>query len=162
MAKFYVESISGKGDDSGFVMEVDSMQCYSDESRYKRITKAEYERKHESYCRKMLKKFLKPGQVVYTVLRHVSASGMQRRIDAYTVHKGRLVYLSGYAEGVTGYKRGANGQGLVMGGCGMDMGFQLVYSMGLGIWPKGTRKPHGMRNGEPDSNGGYALKHEWI
>ncbi len=52
--------------------------------------------------------------------------------------------------------------GIRIGGYGMDMGFSLVYSLGQKLWPKGTPKPHGKRNGEPDSAGGYALKHEWL
>ncbi|ARK07586.1 hypothetical protein LAV_00211 [Sphingobium phage Lacusarx] len=53
-------------------------------------------------------------------------------------------------------------QGIRIGGCGMDMGFSLVYDLGNTLWPKGTRKPHGTLNGKPDKSGGYALKHEWL
>jgi hypothetical protein len=53
-------------------------------------------------------------------------------------------------------------QGIKVGGCGMDMGFHLVYSLGSTLWPKGTPKPHGTSNGEPDRAGGYALKKEWL
>lgn len=28
--------------------------------------------------------------------------------------------------------------------------------------PDGAPAPHGTRNGEPDTAGGYALKHEWL
>lgn len=52
--------------------------------------------------------------------------------------------------------------GIKIGGCGMDMGFALVYNLGCTLWPKGTPKPHGTRNGAPDSAGGYALKQEWL
>jgi len=43
-----------------------------------------------------------------------------------------------------------------------DMGFQIVYQLGQRMWPDGTPKPHGRRNGQPDSAGGYALKHQWL
>uniref|UniRef100_A0AB74UFV0 Uncharacterized protein n=1 Tax=Caulobacter phage BL57 TaxID=3348355 RepID=A0AB74UFV0_9VIRU len=52
--------------------------------------------------------------------------------------------------------------GIKVGGCGMDMGFHLVYSLGRTLWPNGTPKPHSTRNGEPDRDGGYALKKEWL
>lgn len=52
-------------------------------------------------------------------------------------------------------------QGIKVGGCGMDMGFHIVYGLGSTLWPKGTPRPHGTRNGEPDRDGGYALNHEW-
>lgn len=117
----------------------------------------------EQHAHAMLLKMLKPGDTVYTVLRHVSKSGMQRRIDCYTIGKDRrLQYLSGYMEALGIAKRGRKDQGLVVNGCGMDMGFHLVYGLGATLWPNGTKKPHGMRNGEPDLAGGYALKHEWI
>lgn len=110
--------------------------------------------------RDYLLKFLKPGSKVITVLRNVSRSGMSRRIDLYTVYKGDMVYLSHAAAVVMGYPRPTDG--IKVGGCGMDMGFHLVYNLGKTLWPKGTPKPHGSRNGEPDSDGGYALKHSWL
>jgi hypothetical protein len=52
--------------------------------------------------------------------------------------------------------------GITIGGCGMDMGFELVYQLGYALWPNGTPAPHGTRNGEPDTNGGYALRQRWL
>ena len=52
--------------------------------------------------------------------------------------------------------------GLRVSGCGMDMGFHVVYNLGYALWPDGTPEPHGTRNGAPDSDGGYALKHRWL
>lgn len=109
-----------------------------------------------------LRKILKPGDTVYTVLRHVSSSGMTRRIDLYVIRKNALMYLSGYAAKAIGLRRHRTREGIVVGGCGMDMGYHLVYELGAVLWPKGTPKPHGRRNGEPDSEGGYALHHKWI
>lgn len=113
------------------------------------------------YCRRELKKLLKPGATVLCILRHVSASGMSRRIDLYTIKRNELIYLSAYAADLAGDKLSDKG-GIVVGGCGMDMGCHLVHCLGARIWPKGTRKPHGKRNGEPDHEGGYALRQEWI
>lgn len=112
-------------------------------------------------ARKELLETLKPGSKVYTVLRHVSASGMSRRIDLYTIENNEPRYLSGYAAKVMGMKLHKDG-GIVVGGCGMDMGFHLVYELGSALWPKGTPEPHGTRNGTPDRDGGYALKHHWL
>jgi hypothetical protein len=56
----------------------------------------------------------------------------------------------------------ADNGGIIIGGCGMDMGFALVYNLGSTLWPNGTPEPHGTRNREPDSDGGYALKHNWV
>jgi len=104
-----------------------------------------------------LHELLKPGDTILCVLRHVSKSGMSRRIDFYTQN---LDYLSHSFAVVRGDAEPKNG--LRVDGCGMDMGFSVVYSLGYKLWPEGTDTPHGTRNGEPDSNGGYALKHRWL
>ena len=44
-----------------------------------------------------------------------------------------------------------------MGGWGYSKSFQIGYSLGCALWPNGTPEPHGTRNGEPDSAGGYAI-----
>jgi hypothetical protein len=117
-------------------------------------------------ARARLLTMLKPGDRVYTVLRHVSASGMSRRISlvvATTDHDGKpaVTSIDWLAARLLSYRQHDRG-GLVVGGCGMDMGFHLVYALGSALWPDGTPEPHGRRNGEPDTAGGYALRHEWL
>lgn len=111
---------------------------------------------------KALRRYLKPGRKVYTILNHCSSSGMSRAISLAVSYKGEVVKLDYWASRAMGYPIDRNHGGLKVGGCGMDMGFHLVYSLGQTVWPKGTRKPHGTRNGEPDTAGGYALKHVWL
>lgn len=92
-----------------------------------------------------LRGILKPGDTVHTVLRHVSSSGMSRRIDLYRVeHDGPrygtdLRFLTGYVAAVLGYRwDDRNGKhGLVVGGCGMDMGFHVVYNLSRVLFPDG-------------------------
>lgn len=109
-----------------------------------------------------LREILKPGQTVYSVLRHVSASGMSRRISfMIPVADGSIQNLDYFIGLACDYKQSDN-QGLIVSGCGMDMGFAVVYRIGRIVWPDGTPEPHGRRNGAPDSDGGYALKSEWI
>lgn len=112
-----------------------------------------------------LRKRLKSGDTIYTVLRHVSASGMTRHI-AFVLQRGTrkepVELHPNYAIAtILGYRQAKDGS-LIVSGCGMDMGFAVVYNLGATLWPKGTKKPHGTRNGEPDSDGGYALKHRWL
>ena len=105
---------------------------------------------------------LHPGTIVYTDIRHCSASGMTRWLDLYCVDDGRIrniTYLACKAGAMSWCSRR---HAMKVGGCGMDMGFAAVYELGRKLWPAGTPKPHGTRNGEPDSNGGYALKHFWL
>lgn len=113
------------------------------------------------YVAKILRAMLKPNQKVYTILRSVSASGMSREISVCIVHKGAVCNITGLVSDLIANSIGKTG-GLKVSGCGMDMGFDVVYRMGYYLWPKGTRKPHGTRNGIPDNAGGYALKHEWL
>lgn len=127
----------------------------------KQLPRAEGEKLYRAQVLKEATRKIKPGQKIYCTLRHVSGSGMQRRISLHTVYKGELIPLDYTAAILTGRALSDKG-GIVCNGCGMDMGFDLVYSLGYAIWPKGTPKPHGRRNGEPDSDGGYALKHSWI
>ena len=108
-----------------------------------------------------LRKLLKPGETVYCLLDHVSRSGMRRHIRFMVLRKGEPRYISYWIARALDYRQ-AKRDGLIVDGCGMDMGFSVVYNLGAVLWPKGTRKPHGMRNGEPDSDGGYALKHRWL
>jgi len=125
------------------------------------LTRAEGEKIYRAQVLADIKKKIKPGQTIYCTLRNVSASGMQRRISLHTIHKGELIRLDHAVSVLTGRTLSDKG-GIVCNGCGMDMGFDLVYSLGYSIWPKGTRKSHGTRNGQPDKDGGYALRHSWI
>lgn len=106
-----------------------------------------------------LHKYLKPGSNVFSVWRHTSSSGMTRWFDFYTIIDNepiRLTYLMCVA---CDYKYDLKRQALKTEGCGMDMAFQAVYNLGMALWPDGTPEPHSLRNGEPDSVGGYAINH---
>ena len=106
-----------------------------------------------------LHEILKPGDTVYTVLRHVSRSGMMREISVIGPNNEDITW---HVMHVGGYRRSDKTGGLRVSGCGMDMGFHVVYNLGRAMWPDGTPEPHGTRNGEPDRDGGYALKHLWL
>lgn len=114
----------------------------------------------QEYCRKELRKILKPKSTVYTVLRSISKSGMSHELSAFAIQKGELRNLDCLVADAIGHAVGQHG--IKMHGCGMDMGFALVYSLGSALWPKGTAKPHCTRNGELDRRGGYALKQQWV
>lgn len=78
---------------------------------------------------------------LYTVLRHVSASGMQREISVKAVQDDEVMhldYLVGQALDLTYGKH----NGLKVRGCGMDMGFHLVDSINRAT--------------------GLNLRHDWI
>lgn len=142
------------------------------------------------YAKSELRKIIRPGDTVYTVLRRVSASGMSRDISVCVVQNGYIRNLDALVSDACGIKR-ADGPGLRKGGCGMDMGFALVYSLGRALFPQGFgtvgqnasgreyRAPNPKaaraaarrgyvfqgRNGDAsgwDTDGGYALGHNWL
>ena len=135
------------------------------------MTKQEKERQE---AREDLLKHLQPGDTVYTVLRHVSRSGMMRVIDPFIMHEGRPFYLRGYVRrlGLGTVDRAHDG--VRVQGCGMDMGFHLVYSLSWALWPHGFEcsgencQSNDHSNGDRDrtphvhKDGGYALKQEWV
>lgn len=86
---------------------------------------------------------------VYSVLRHVSASGMSRNIDFYVIRDNQPRYITGLLAMALGYKQAKNG-GLTVGGCGMDMGFHIIYTLSSILY-----KTDG-------SIGSYKLTNKWI
>ena len=115
----------------------------------------------QTYVCAKLRETIKPGDVIYTLLRHVSKSGMARNVSVYTVQDGKIRNIDVLVSDAIG-RRIADGGGLHVRGCGYDAGFGVVYALGQALWPDGTPEPHSRRNGEPDSHGGYALRHEWL
>lgn len=87
---------------------------------------------------------------VYTVLRHVSQSGMSRDISLFIVEDNRLRNITYTASIALGEKvKDKNGQRVIrVNGCGMDMGFHLVYSLASVLYPNEDRA-------------GYKLSQEW-
>lgn len=152
MAKTYMQSANGE------VFETSHPEYHKDCENLGGGAKGFAAR--QEYCRKELRKIIKPKSTVYTVLRSVSKSGMSREISVFAIQKGELRNLDCLVADAIGHTVGQ--QGIKMHGCGMDMGFAMVYSLGAALWPKGTAKPHGTHNGEPDRAGGYALKQQWV
>ena len=69
-----------------------------------------------------------PSDTIYTVIRHVSSSGMQREISVKMIDAGRIIHLDYLVGEALGIKSGSH-NGLKLRGCGMDMGFHLVDSI---------------------------------
>jgi hypothetical protein len=159
---------------------------------------------------KELRKLLKPGHKIFTILRHRASSGMFRVIDLVIAvpdiqttyplkpeteasYPGERDYdkpikkRRGYTLRSIGYtaakamedKWDSDRQGIKASGCGMDMGFHLVYNLGRALYPKGVSCPgpdlcqsNDHVNPGPDRNrygkgvkhrdSGYAFKHVWL
>ena len=124
-----------------------------------------------------LREILKPGDTVHTILRHVSRSGMSRSISCIILDKDGPHEIDWLVRRALDMKFDRTNGGLKVGGCGMDMGFSLVYNLSRmlfqGRFPcAGKNCPSNDHNNPPylkrrkggrqHSDGGYALSHRWL
>ena len=123
------------------------------------VSRKDGEAAQKEQAKQHLRKLLKPGQTVYTILRHRSASGMSRSISLVIPTKDGIQSLDYWITQAQGESTDQKKGGIKVSGCGMDMGFHLVYNLGRMLYPQGVKKG---RNGQPDTDGGYALKHQWL
>src|SRR6187549_757066 len=87
-----------------------------------------------------LQKHLKAGNTVYTVLRHVSRSGMMRHISVKAMINGEITDISWYVAKALDYPLQTDAfNSLKVGGCGMDMGFHVVHSLSYKLFPDGYK-----------------------
>jgi hypothetical protein len=94
----------------------------------------------------ILREHFPAGSTIYTICRHVSRSGMSRVISVIAITQDGPSYLSYQAAAALGWPCTDKGEtGVKVGGCGMDMGFHLAYSLSHVLY-----------------GDGYALKHRWL
>lgn len=129
-----------------------------------------------------LQTIIRPGDTIYTVLCHVSRSGMQREISLYTIQDNNPRYITVYVGIILDYKLGKR-DGLVVNGCGMDIGFHTVYNLSMVLFSAGFGcigpgcPANAHYNDDKDytihkendplawhwhTDGGYALKQRWL
>ena len=111
----------------------------------------------QTEARDNLRKWLKRDDRIYTVLRHVSPSGMTRFVDLYYIEENRPCCITWQVAKALGWtydtKRGA----LKIGGCGMDMGFHAVYTLASVLF-----RDDNFRDPVTGEDAGYSLRHEWM
>lgn len=127
-----------------------------------------------------LRQWIKPGDRVYTILRHVSASGMSRSISLVVATADdsgpEIVDLDYWAVRAMGDRIDQRRGGIKVGGCGMDMGSYLVYNLSWTLFGHGftctgpgcpsndhSNPPYPERDGTmTHSDSGYALHQSWL
>ena len=67
---------------------------------------------------------------IYSIVRHVSKSGMSRLIDFYVMVDNRPMWVTPAIRDILGYKQDEKTGALKVGGTGMDMCFHVVHSLG--------------------------------
>lgn len=96
-----------------------------------------------------LRSWYPKGSTVYTILRHVSKSGM-RTIGLVSIAcdgdgKPDLRYPNYATATVLELPEDRKRDGVKVRGCGMDMGFSIAYDLATALY-----------------GDGYALKHQWL
>ena len=121
-----------------------------------------------------LKESVKPGDTVYTQLKHVSRSGMLRVIQVVKMEDNRPLYLGYNVAAAVDMPYDRKKEGVRIGGVGMDMGFALVYDLSYQLFKDGFDcigagcPANDHSNGDRDytphkhSDAGYALKQRWL
>jgi hypothetical protein len=98
-----------------------------------------------------LREWIRPGDTLYTVMRHRAASGMSRSIDVYgftldpndaenVSRKNAHLVKSWYSYNIVKAGIGSwddKHEAVRVGGAGMDMGFHIVYELGCVLFPDG-------------------------
>lgn len=127
-----------------------------------------------------LKVWIKPGDTLFTQLKSVSRSGMSRVIQVVKIEcnpdrqEPDVLYLGYNVAQACDMKYDREREGVKIGGCGMDMGFALVYDLArvlfadsfecIGEGCPSNDHSNGDRNYTPHkhSDGGYSLKQRWL
>lgn len=107
-------------------------------------------------ARERLREWLQPGDVVYTILKHVSSSGMNRRIAVKLIRANpeweggvEIRDLTWNVAQALGWRFHEPSESISVTGCGQDMGFHLVYTLASVLFPG-------------EEHNGYALTQKWL
>lgn len=147
------------------------------------MTSLEHEKERELSI-SILRDRVKPGLMVYCILRHTSQSGMSRAVslvignsyyeDIYRPDNVKIEDISWLAARAMERKINQKHGGIIIGGCGMDMGFALVYELSHLLYPDGFEctgkycpsNDHYNRDADytphMHQDGGYALRMKWL
>jgi hypothetical protein len=121
-----------------------------------------------------LREILPPGSTVFVYCSHVSRSGMSRVLVPFVfVDNGKdrpyVRHIGDAAAKALGWAHDKD-QGVKVSGCGMDMGFYLVYSLAQTLYRDGygctgqtcQDSDHSGADAMPHKSGWYALRCEWV
>ncbi len=143
------------------------------------MTKAQKAEQQEAIDR--LRKEIKPGETLHTILRHVSGSGMSRSISIIQIKRGKTYDWSYLVAKAIGEKIDQKHDGIKISGAGMDMGFELVYRLSSVLYGYGSKRGYPCLGDKCPSNihvndrnapcgkgkgirhtDGYAISHRWL
>ena len=103
-----------------------------------KVSKAKQERLEREEIKQQLKKELKNCKTPYTIIDHVSQSGMTRDIRVFLIKNNKPLNISYKVARVLNERQGKN-TGVRVQGCGMDMGFNTVYNLSRCLFGDGYK-----------------------
>lgn len=121
-----------------------------------------------------LRSSLSPGDTLYTIRRHTSPSGMYRVVDVYIFRDNVPLRLTWAIAQAVDCRYDTKHEGIGVGGCGMDVGFEIVYNLGRVLFHGNFQcigrdcPSNDHTNGDRDytphqhSDAGYALLQRWL
>ena len=92
----------------------------------------------------LLKECFPKGSTAHTTVVHVARSGMSRHIKVFAIRGERIQNISNYVAKYLDW-RYTNKEAVFVSGCGMDMGFHLIYTLSSCLY-----------------DDGYAIKQSWV
>ena len=119
------------------------------------MTKAE-KQLQATEVRESLLRHCPRGARVFCVLRSCARSGMSRVIQLFVLDAGGdLVPIGHWAARLLGRRFDCERNGVLCRGSGMDMGFELVYSLSVALYSRSGDSAH-------FHEGAYSLRSEWL
>lgn len=129
------------------------------------ITKAEQKEQDRQEAIARLRALAPAKSTIYVVVKHVSRSGMQRHIAAFIQTPTGLRNISGDVAEIVGWKW-LDDDSVAVSGCGMDMGFHLVYTLASYVWrntPEAAAYADEMKDSKWRSgDASYLYSHRWL
>lgn len=123
-----------------------------------KVKKEQKKLDYEYAKEQLMTHYINEGDTIYTVLRSVASSGMSRTMSLKVAKDGKILDLTYYASVVLDYPLvEVNGSRAIrVGGCGMDMGFHVVYSLARVLF----RDKYEVQPEAVDA--GYSLSQAWL
>src|SRR5208337_4664523 len=78
-----------------------------------------------------------PGTTLYTVLRHVSRSGMMRSLSVVQMEKNEPRWITYHVARACDWNEDRKRDALKVPGIGTDVGFEVVNNLGAVLFPNG-------------------------
>ena len=81
--------------------------------------------------------------MIYMILKHTSASGIQRSIDCYIIHDSKPMWIGPVVEQITGLRWDKIHDGIIIKGVvGMDMGLTLLHGISSALFDDPNKLKH--------------------